>query len=394
MAIALDEICDNDFHYPKSSLTNPLSMAPADSLLPSPAVSVQAIASDAPSADSSADPPVNPSATTARLSLPQRPRRLRSCDGLRRMVRETRLSTNDLIYPVFVMTGENQCVEVASMPGCYRFSLDRLLDELAQVQSLGIPGIALFPLIPDAQKDAMGSECYNPEGLVQQSIRTIKAQFPDLILFTDIALDPYSSQGHDGLVAEDGRILNDETVEILVRQAISQAEAGTDFVAPSDMMDGRIGAIRRGLDAAGYPQVGILAYSAKYASAYYGPFRDALDSAPRFGDKKTYQMDPANGNEALREIALDIAEGADMVMVKPALAYLDIIWRVKQASHLPVAAYNVSGEYALIKAAVQQGWIDEKAIVLETLTSMKRAGADVILSYFAKDVAQWLKAGF
>ena len=325
--------------------------------------------------------------------LIERPRRLRASAGLRRMVRENQLTVNDFIYPVFMQEGQNQKTAIASMPGCHRYSLDLLLEELAEVVELGIPGVALFPLIPEAQKDETGSECHNSDGLVQRAVAQIKAQFPQLQLFTDIALDPYSSQGHDGIVSPDGRILNDETVEVLVQQAISQAEAGTDFVAPSDMMDGRVGAIRQGLDAAGYYNVGILAYSAKYASAYYGPFRDALDSAPQFGDKKTYQMDPANGREALREVALDIAEGADMVMVKPALAYLDIIWRVKQATNLPVAAYNVSGEYALIKAAAQQGWIDEDKVVHETLTSMKRAGADVILTYFAKTVAQQLRKG-
>jgi len=325
--------------------------------------------------------------------LRERPRRLRASSGLRRMVREHQLTPNDLIYPVFLQEGNNQTTAIASMPGCHRYSLDLLLEELADVAELGIPGVALFPLILEEQKDATGSECHNPEGLVQRAIAEIKAQLPQLTLFTDIVLDPYSSQGHDGIVSPEGRILNDETVEVLVQQSISQAAAGTDFVAPSDMMDGRVGAIRQGLDAAGYQDVGILAYSAKYASAYYSPFRDALDSAPKFGDKKTYQMDPANGQEALREVALDILEGADMVMVEPALAYLDIIWRVKQETHLPVAAYNVSGEYALIKAAAQQGWSDEDRVVHETLTSMKRAGADIILTYFAKTVAQQLRRG-
>ncbi len=340
-----------------------------------------------PLSDTDTSPP--PSNSTQALRLVQRPRRLRQNEGLRRMVRETSLTVNDLIYPVFVMTGANQRMPVSSMPGCDRFTLDLLLEELAIVRDLGIPGVALFPLIPEAQKNATGSESYNPEGLVQKTVRAIKAQLPDLTLFTDVALDPYSNQGHDGIVAEDGRILNDETVEILVKQALSQAEAGSDCVAPSDMMDGRVQAIRQGLDAAGYGHVGILTYSAKYASAYYGPFRDALHSAPRFGDKKTYQMDPANGREALKEVALDEWEGADIVMVKPALAYLDIIWRIKEVTRLPVAAYNVSGEYAMIKSAAQQGWIDEQKVVMETLTSMKRAGADLILTYFAKDVATW-----
>jgi len=276
------------------------------------------------------------------------------------------------------------------MPGCYRYTLDLLLDEVAAAHDLGIPGIALFPLIPLELKDNVGTESYNPEGLVPQAVRAIKQAIPNLLVFTDVALDPYSSAGHDGIV-ENGEILNDETVAVLVKQALCHAEAGADFVSPSDMMDGRVGAIRQALDAEGWINVGILAYSAKYASAYYGPFRDALDSAPQFGDKKTYQMDPANAQEALKEVALDIAEGADIVMVKPALAYMDIIQRIKQYTTLPVAAYNVSGEYAMVKAAAQQGWIDEPTVVMETLTSLKRAGADVILTYFAKDVATWLQ---
>jgi len=323
-------------------------------------------------------------------AMSHRPRRLRRTEGLRQMVREHRLTANDLIYPVFVMEGTNQKEAIPSMPGCYRYTLDLLLEEVAVAYNLGIPGIALFPLIANDLKDNAGTESYNPIGLVPRALRAIKQAVPDLLIFTDVALDPYSSAGHDGIV-ENGEILNDETVAVLVKQALCHAEAGADFVSPSDMMDGRIGAIRRGLDAAGWTNVGILAYSAKYASAYYGPFRDALDSAPQFGDKKTYQMDPANAQEALREVDLDIAEGADIVMVKPALAYMDIIQRIKQHTTLPVAAYNVSGEYAMIKAAAQQGWIDEKTVVMETLTSFKRAGADVILTYFAKDVATWLR---
>ncbi len=320
----------------------------------------------------------------------QRPRRLRRTNGLRQMVQETVLTVNDLIYPVFVMEGENTKQEVTSMPGSFRYTLDLLLEELKTASELGIKAIALFPLVAEELKDNAGTESYNPDGLVPRAIKAIKAAVPDMLVITDIALDPYSSEGHDGIV-EDGQILNDETVAVLVKQALSHAEAGADIVAPSDMMDGRIGAIRQGLDAEGWINVGILAYSAKYASAYYGPFRDALDSAPKFGDKKTYQMDPANSDEALTEVELDIAEGADMVMVKPALAYMDIIYRVKQHTNLPVAAYNVSGEYAMIKAAAQKGWIDEKKIVMETLTSLKRAGADLILTYFAKDVAIALK---
>ncbi|EAZ90703.1 porphobilinogen synthase [Crocosphaera chwakensis] len=330
------------------------------------------------------------SSTTEYLSLLHRPRRLRRTSSLRRMVRETQLTVNDLIYPVFVMEGENQQQEIPSMPEIYRYTLDLLLKEIADAANLGINAIALFPLIPTEKKDNAGTESYNPDGLVQHTIKAIKQEIPEMTVITDVALDPFSSYGHDGIV-KDGKILNDETVEVLVKQAISQAEAGADIVAPSDMMDGRIGAIRQGLDAAGYFEVGILAYSAKYASAYYGPFRDALESAPQFGDKQTYQMNPANSREAIKEVALDIAEGADIVMVKPALAYLDIIGRIKEYTNLPVAAYNVSGEYAMVKAAAEQGWIDEKQVILETLTSMKRAGADLILTYFAKQVALMLR---
>jgi porphobilinogen synthase len=323
--------------------------------------------------------------------LIQRPRRLRGTATIRRMVRENHLSVDDLIYPMFVMEGESQKMEISSMPGCYRYTLDLLLKEIAEIYALGINAIALFPVIPEICKDDLGTESYNPDGLVQRTVRAIKANIPDIFIITDIALDPFTTHGHDGIIDEQGVILNDPTVEILVKMAISQAAAGSDMVAPSDMMDGRIGAIRQALDAEGYIDVRILAYSAKYASAYYGPFRDALDSAPKFGDKKTYQMDAANSREAIKEVALDIAEGADIVMVKPALAYLDIIRQVKDYTNLPVAAYNVSGEYAMIKAAAAQGWIDEKKLILETLTSMKRAGADLILTYFAKEVALMLK---
>ncbi len=324
---------------------------------------------------------------SSRLNLVQRPRRIRRTEALRRMTCETQLTVNDLIYPLFIMEGENTKVEVPSMPGSYRYTLDLLLKEVTEAHALGIPAIALFPLVAEDKKDNAGTESYNPDGLIQRTVRAIKQELPDIMIVTDVALDPFSSKGHDGIVSDDGEILNDETVEVLVKQAVSQAVAGADIVAPSDMMDGRIGAIREGLDEAGYTNVSILAYSAKYASAYYGPFRDALDSAPKFGDKKTYQMNPANAREALTEVELDIAEGADMVMVKPALAYLDIIQLVRSTTNLPVAAYNVSGEYAMIKAAGEKGWIDEKKVMLETLTSMKRAGADVILTYFAKEVA-------
>ena len=325
------------------------------------------------------------------LSLTKRPRRLRRNPSIRSLVSETKLSVDDLIYPMFVMEGENQRVEIVSMPNCYRYTLDLLLVEIAELNLLGIKAVALFPVVSESKKDDNGTESYNPAGLAQQAVRAIKAQTPTTIVITDVALDPFTTHGHDGIIDKDGVILNDPTVEILVQMAVSQAEAGCDMVAPSDMMDGRIGAIRRGLDAHGFTDVAIMAYSAKYASAYYGPFRDALDSAPKFGDKKTYQMDPANAREALTEIELDIAEGADIVMVKPALAYLDIIHQVKANCNVPVAAYNVSGEYSMIKAAAQLGWIDEKKIVMETLLSIKRAGADLILTYFAKDVALMLQ---
>ena len=315
-----------------------------------------------------------------------RPRRLRYTPAIRSLVRETELTVNDLIYPLFIMEGENQKVAIPSMPDCYRYSLDLLLKEVVNAYNLGINAIALFPLIAEDKKDNFGTESYNPDGLVQRTVKAIKKEVPEIIIITDVALDPFSIYGHDGIV-QDGKILNDETVQVLVKMSLSQAAAGANFVAPSDMMDGRVGAIRRALDAAGYLDVGILAYTAKYASAYYGPFRDALESAPKFGDKKTYQMDGANSREALREASLDITEGADIIMVKPALAYLDIIRRLRDSSHLPIAAYNVSGEYAMIKAAAKQGWIDEKSLILETLTSMKRAGADLILTYFALDVA-------
>ncbi|MGI0479690.1 porphobilinogen synthase [Geminocystis sp. CENA526] len=318
-----------------------------------------------------------------------RPRRLRRTESLRSMVQENHLTVNDLIYPIFVMEGKNIKQEIPSMPNCYRYSLDLFLKEVQEIYDLGINSIALFPLIEQEKKDNKGKESYNPEGLVQRTVRAIKAEIPQITVITDIALDPYSPYGHDGIV-KDGEILNDETVEVLVKMALSHAEAGADIVAPSDMMDGRIGAIRQALDKEGWINTGILAYSAKYASAYYGPFRDALESAPQFGDKKTYQMDYANGKEAIKEVALDIKEGADMVMIKPALAYLDIIRRVRDYTNLPVVAYNVSGEYAMIKAGSQRGWIDEDKVVLETLTSMKRAGADLILTYFAKQVAQQL----
>jgi porphobilinogen synthase len=329
--------------------------------------------------------------SATRLSLTQRPRRLRRNASVRSMVQENTLTVDDLIYPLFVMEGENTKVEIESMPGCYRYTLDLLLVEIAECYALGIKAIALFPVVPEAKKDDQGTESYNPQGLAQVAVAAICKSTPEIMIITDVALDPFTTHGHDGVLDDQGVILNDETVEILAKMAVSQAAVGSDMVAPSDMMDGRVGGIRQALDANGYEHVGILAYSAKYASAYYGPFRDALGSAPKFGDKKTYQMNPANSREAIREIELDIAEGADMVMVKPALAYLDIIHQVKANCNVPVAAYNVSGEYAMIRAAGKMGWIDEKKIIMETLLSMKRAGADLILTYFAKEVALILK---
>jgi porphobilinogen synthase len=331
-----------------------------------------------------------PDSNTAR-TITQRPRRLRRNPSIRSMVQETKLSVDDFIYPLFVMEGENQQQEITSMPGCYRRTLDLLLIEIAECYVLGIKAIALFPVVPEEKKDDQGTESYNPQGLAQRAVAAIKKATPEVMIITDVALDPFTTHGHDGVMNAAGVILNDETVEILAKMAVSQAAVGSDMVAPSDMMDGRVGAIRQALDANGYEHVGILAYSAKYASAYYGPFREALGSAPKSGDKKTYQMDPANSREALREIELDIAEGADMVMVKPALAYLDIIHLVKANCNVPVAAYNVSGEYSMIRAAGKMGWIDEPKIILETLLSMKRAGADLILTYFAKEVAMMLK---
>lgn len=324
------------------------------------------------------------------MELIHRPRRLRRSPAIRRLVRETVLTTNDLIYPLFVMEGENTVVEVPSMPGSFRFTLDRLIPEIQAVYELGISAIALFPVVPEEKKDNTGTESFNPDGLIPRTIRSIKAAIPEVLIFSDIALDPYTTHGHDGILNPQGEILNDETVEVLVKMAVCHAEAGVDFVSPSDMMDGRVGAIREELDQKGYDRVGILAYSAKYASAYYGPFRDALGSAPKSGDKKTYQMDCGNSREALKEVFLDLEEGADLVMVKPALAYLDIIREVKLATDVPVVAYNVSGEYAMIKAADRLGWIDGKQVMLETLLAMKRAGADLILTYFAKEVAQIL----
>ncbi|HHW42337.1 MAG TPA: porphobilinogen synthase [Desulfotomaculum sp.] len=319
-----------------------------------------------------------------------RPRRLRANETIRRLVRETSLSVDDLIYPVFVTHGRGVKKAVEAMPGVYNFSVDTLLEELAAVDELGIPGIILFGI--PRQKDERASEAYDDQGIVQQAIRAVKEKFPAMLVITDVCLCEYTSHGHCGIV-ENGCILNDPTLELLAHTALSHARAGADMVAPSDMMDGRVGAIRRELDRAGYQDVSIMAYAAKYASAYYGPFREAAGSAPQFGDRRSYQMDPPNAREALREITLDIQEGADIIMVKPALAYLDIVRQVRDRFDHPVAVYNVSGEYAMVKAAAARGWIDERRVVLETLTGMKRAGADIILTYHAIDVARWLQEG-
>ncbi len=324
------------------------------------------------------------------LDLPERPRRNRRTDSLRRMVRETRLSPDNLIWPVFVVEGEDTRQPISSMPGVERMSIDVLVREVKDAEALGIPAVAIFPAIDESLKDSMATESTNPDGLLQRTIQALKEAAPAVTVITDVAMDPYSSDGHDGIV-RDGLIVNDETLEVLAAMAISQAKAGADIVAPSDMMDGRVRFIRESLDEAGFTDVGILAYTAKYASSFYGPFRDALESAPRFGDKKTYQMDPANGKEALRELTLDIEEGADMVMVKPALPYLDVLWRVKEASSVPVAAYHVSGEYAMLIAAGEKGWLDHQAVMMEAHLCIRRAGADVILTYAAKDVARFLQ---
>ncbi|MCO4744663.1 MAG: porphobilinogen synthase [Proteobacteria bacterium] len=319
-----------------------------------------------------------------------RPRRLRSGPGIRALVRETSLSPADFIQPFFVQDGEGADEPIASMPGQSRLRLPTLLERAAEAYEAGVPAIAVFPKIADEHKSYRGDAAWDDDGLVPRVVRALKKQLPDLLVITDVALDPYSSLGQDGIV-RDGKILNDETIEALVQQAACQARAGADFVAPSDMMDGRVGAIRDRLDADGHADTMIMAYSAKYASSFYGPFRDALDSAPRGGaDKRTYQMDPANTNEALLEVELDLLEGADMVMVKPGMPYLDVLWRVKEQFQRPTAVYQVSGEYAMFKAAGQNGWIDERACVLEALLGFKRAGADAILTYYATEAAGWL----
>ena len=323
-----------------------------------------------------------------------RPRRNRKSEVIRDMVQETRLTTHDFIFPLFIIEGQSQKLEVKSMPGIYRFSADRIIEEVGQCVELGIKTFAPFPSINDALKDRLAKESANPEGLYLKVVADIKRQFPEVVLMTDVAMDPYSSDGHDGVVdAESGEILNDATLEVLGQMALAQARAGADIIGPSDMMDGRVAWIRRVLDENAFQNVSIMSYTAKYASAFYGPFRDALDSAPKKGDKKSYQMNPANKREALRELALDEAEGADMVMIKPALSYLDVIHAVKERTHLPVTAYNVSGEYAMVKAAAQNGWLDGEKTMMEVLTSIKRAGADAILTYFAKEAAAVLRRG-
>ncbi|MCU0693169.1 MAG: porphobilinogen synthase [Polyangiaceae bacterium] len=323
------------------------------------------------------------------LDLIHRPRRNRKNETVRAFHRETTLAASQFIYPLFIHDGEGR-QPIKSMPECYRLSLEELAKEVEGARSEGVNAVVLFPAIGDKLKSSQADEAYNPDGLVPRAIRRLKKQFSDLIVVTDVALDPYSTDGHDGIVMH-GEIVNDETVKVLCKQAACHARAGADIIAPSDMMDGRIGAIREALDEEGYTNVSILAYTAKYASAFYGPFRDALESAPKFGDKKTYQMDPANAREAIRELQLDEAEGADMVMVKPAGPYLDVIRRMREHTTLPIAAYQVSGEYAMLKAASQHGWLDEKRVVLESLLGIRRAGADVILTYYARQAARWLR---
>ena len=322
------------------------------------------------------------------MELIRRPRRLRNGEVIRKMVRENHIRVEDLIYPMFVMFGEKKKVEVSSMPGIYNYSLDEYLIALKEVVECGIPAILLFG-IPET-KDAVGSGAYHQHGIVQEAVRLAKQHYPELYVITDVCLCEYTDHGHCGII-KDGQVLNDPTLDLLAQTAVSHAQAGADMVAPSDMMDGRVGAIRKALDQAGYTDVPIMSYSAKFASGFYGPFRDAAGSTPQFGDRRSYQMDPPNGNEAMIETALDIEEGADVIIVKPAMVYGDIMYRTKQRFGLPVAAYNVSGEYAMVKAAAANGWIDEERIVMETLVSMKRAGADLIITYHALDVARWLQ---
>ncbi|MCL4783156.1 MAG: porphobilinogen synthase [Bryobacterales bacterium] len=322
-----------------------------------------------------------------RYDLPVRPRRNRRNAAIRGLMRETELSPAHLILPLFVTGGEDVRIPIGAMPGCFRLSVDHTVALARQAWELGVRALALFPALPDSVKDPRATESLNPNGLLQRTVRALKDALPDLVVITDVAMDPYSSDGHDGYL-EDGQIINDVSLEILASMAVSQAQAGADYVAPSDMMDGRVGVLREALDEEGFTNTGILAYSAKYASSFYGPFREALDSAPRSGDKKTYQMDPANRREALREVLLDVAEGADIVMVKPAMPYLDVVAEVSAHVDVPVAAYQVSGEFAMIKAASQNGWLSEEAAVDESLIAIRRAGADMILTYFAMDYAR------
>ena len=325
--------------------------------------------------------------------LTHRPRRLRKQKFNRSLVRESSLSANDLIYPLFIIEGENKREKIESMPGIERVSIDQLLVEAKEIIDLKIQAIALFPVIGPDKKTEEAEESFNPDGLIQRAVKSLKRSFPELAVITDVALDPYTSHGQDGLIDSNGYVLNDETVDVLIKQSLSHAEAGADIVAPSDMMDGRIGAIRNALEESGFIHTNILSYAAKYASSFYGPFREAVGSSSNLGksDKKTYQMDPGNSNEAMREVELDISEGADMVMIKPGLPYLDIVSNVKQVFGVPTFAYHVSGEYAMLKAASQNKWIDEKSTVLETLLCFKRAGADAILTYYAKDAAKWIR---
>ncbi|WP_339757865.1 porphobilinogen synthase [Algoriphagus aquimarinus] len=320
----------------------------------------------------------------------RRPRRNRKSEAVRNLVEETSLSVKDLIFPMFLVDGVKKSVAVDSMPGIYRYSIDTMLREIESCMKLGIQAFDVFPAYPDSLKDAIASESYNPETFYLKALREIKKEFPEVCLMSDVAMDPYSSDGHDGLV-KNGKILNDETLEILARMSLAQADAGVDIIGPSDMMDGRVGYIRELLDESGFTDTSIMSYTAKYASAFYGPFRDALDSAPKFGDKKTYQMNPANSQEALIEGGLDTEEGADFLMVKPALSYLDIIKLLNDNFPLPIAAYNVSGEYSMVKASAEKGWIDNDRAMLEILLSIKRAGAKVILTYFAKEYASLVK---
>lgn len=321
------------------------------------------------------------------MNIIQRPRRNRKSEAIRSLVEETKVTTDDLLFPLFLLDGTSKKVEVASMPGIYRFTLDLMLKEIEECLKLGIKAFDVFPAVEDSFKDKTATKSYDPNFFYLKALKEIKKQFPEACIMTDVAMDPYSSDGHDGLV-KDGKILNDETLEILGKMALAQAATGIDIIGPSDMMDGRVGYIRNVLDENGFSEVSIMSYTAKYASAFYNPFRDALDSAPKFGDKKTYQMNPANKREALIEAELDFAEGADFLMVKPALSYLDIIQTLKQNFDLPIAAYNVSGEYSMVKAAALKGWLDGDRVMKEVLLSMKRAGADIILTYFAKDFAQ------